>query len=65
MKLPFAEMKRTKRGVGLGKEQELGFGDKGKDLLDTCKEVLSRYILEYSRLVFKAVVWTHEQKGSI
>lgn len=65
MKLPFAEMKRTKRGVILGKEQELGFGDKGKGLFDTHKEVLSRYILECTRLVFKTVVWTREQKSSI
>lgn len=49
----------------MGKEQELGFEIKAKDLFDTHKEVLSRYIREYTRLVFQAVVWTREQKGSI
>lgn len=30
MELSFAEIRRTERGVGLGEDQELGFGGKGK-----------------------------------
>lgn len=60
MELPFAEIRRTERGVGLGEDQELRFGDKGKKPI--CHPWgNAEQVAKYISLVFREVVWTHQK----